>query len=144
MASIDEHHETSTDDSNYQINEIELHDLGTHFVELGERLKLVGRLTEDQTVPITGRNVAYMKNEHEEMSEDEVDQWVGDVRNRVRGTLTGLRDFRRDYERWQRLTAEFVLTKLGYTQREAAELLGVAASTINRWAQHPLRIEDYS
>ncbi len=144
MASTDEQHETDTDDSTYQINEIELRDLGAHFVELGERLKLVGRLTEDQTVPITGRDVVFMKNDYEEMSEVEVEEWVADVRKRIRGTLTGLRDFRRDYERWQRLTAEYVLTKLGYTQRDAAELLGVAASTINRWAQHPLRVEDYS
>lgn len=136
--------ETDADQPTYQIDEVELRDLGEHFVELGERLKLVGRLTEDQTVPVVDGTVRYARNIHEDMTEEEVDEWAADVRRRVRGTLTGLRDFRRDYERWQRLTAEYVLTRLGYTQREAAELLGVAASTINRWAQHPLPIQDYS
>jgi len=31
---------------------------------------------------------------------------------------------------------------MGYTQRDAALLLGVSVSTINRWAQNPLKIED--
>jgi predicted transcriptional regulator len=143
MASTDEQRETDGPESSYQIDEIELSDLGAHFVDLGERLKLVGQLTQEQSVPARSGNITYMRNEYEEMTEEEVAEWESDVRKRVRGTLTGLRDFRRDYERWQRLTAEYVLTRLGYTQREAAELLGVAASTINRWAQHPLPIEDY-
>lgn len=129
---------------NHQIDEIELRHLGEHFVELGEKLKAVGQLTENQSLPNTDGSTLYTDAANREMTEEEVQAWSAEVRGRVRKTLTGLRDFRRDYERWQRLTAEFALTRLNYTQRDTAELLGVAASTINRWAQHPLPTEDYS
>lgn len=58
----------------------------------------------------------------------------------VRQTLMGLAQFRRSYEYWERLIAEYAL-KSGLSQRQAAGYLGVAVSTINRWAQHPLNSE---
>lgn len=60
--------------------------------------------------------------------------------NAVRQTLIGLGQFRRSYDYWERLIAEFAL-KRGFSQRYAAAQLGVAVSTINRWAQHPLTNE---
>lgn len=144
MTSATAHDDPDTQGPKTQIDEIQLSDLGKHFVELGEKLQAVGRLTESQTMPVLDGKTVYARNVHEDMTMEEVIEWEADVRKRVRQTLTGLREFRRGYERWQRLTAEYALTQLGYTQRDTAELLGVAASTINRWAQHPLPIEDYS
>jgi hypothetical protein len=59
-----------------------------------------------------------------------------------RRALTTLRDFRRQYNRWERVIAEFALGKMAYSQRDAAKHLGVGVSTINRWAQHPLTVDE--
>jgi len=50
--------------------------------------------------------------------------------------------YRRNYHHWERVIAEFALAKMNYTQRDTAQLLGVGLSTINRWAQNPLPLED--
>ncbi len=57
-------------------------------------------------------------------------------------TLSGLKQFRRNYEYWERAIAEYALDKQGLSQRDVARYLGVAASTVNRWAQNPLEAQD--
>ncbi|QEE62330.1 helix-turn-helix domain-containing protein [Salinibacterium sp. dk2585] len=56
-------------------------------------------------------------------------------------TLSGLKRFRRSYEYTERAIAEYAL-HAGLSQRDVARYLGVAASTINRWAQNPLEAQD--
>lgn len=57
-------------------------------------------------------------------------------------TLSGLKQFRRNYEYWERAITEYALDKHGLSQRDVARYLGVAASTVNRWAQNPLEAQD--
>lgn len=134
---------TPADDSqtDLQIDEIELRDIGINLEELAKRLhqaaeRLKGRVLLDPSVN-------WAKNEHEEMTDTEVAEENAETRGAFRDTLKAMRTFRREYDRWERLTTEFALTRLGYSQRDAARELGVATSTVNRWAQHPLRVEDY-
>ena len=124
-----------------QIDEIDLRAIGESLIELSERLNAAGARVSTRI--LLDPNVSYMKNEYEEMTDAEVAESIGQTRAQFRSVLRALRSFRREYDRWERLTAEFALTRMGYSQREAAQELGVAASTINRWAQHPLKIEDY-
>lgn len=69
--------------------------------------------------------------------EEDIELANEEFESALRQTLMGLAQFRRSYEYWERLIAEFALKK-GLSQRQAAGYLGVAVSTINRWAQHPL------
>lgn len=71
---------------------------------------------------------------------DELDRRIEAVFIRA---LSGLKQFRRNYEYWERAIAEYALEKQGLSQRDAARYLGVAASTINRWAQNPLVTQEY-
>jgi|APMI01.1.fsa_nt_gi Trp operon repressor len=133
-------HEPEGEDAILKTDEVELGDLGRKLIDLGERLQKLGTLTEKKQV--LERGVIYVKNEHEELTEREVELEIADARFAMRETLKGLRDFRREYDYWERVVAEFALNRMGYTQRDAALLLGVSVSTINRWAQNPLKIED--
>jgi len=74
------------------------------------------------------------------MTEREVEVEIADTRYAMRETLEGLRKFRRNYDYWERLIAEFALAKMGYTQRDVAKYLGISLTTVNRWAQNPLTI----
>ncbi|QOD93522.1 hypothetical protein [Chryseoglobus sp. 28M-23] len=124
-----------------QIDEVDLRAIGESLIELSDRLNAAGaRISTRFLLDPSGE---YMKNEHEEMTPSEISDSNAQTRSQFRSVLRALRTFRREYDRWERLTAEFALTRMGYSQREAAQELGVAASTINRWAQHPLKIEDY-
>ena len=59
----------------------------------------------------------------------------------LRRTLAAMHEFRKSYDYWERVIAEFCL-KRGMTQRQVAGLLGVSTATINRWAQHPVTVGD--
>lgn len=75
---------------------------------------------------------------------EEIQKELGDeAKTALNKTLTGLRSFRREYDRWERVVAEYVMAKENYSQRDTAKLLGVGVSTINRWAQNPLKVQDY-
>lgn len=124
-----------------QLDEIEMRDLAEKLKELSAQLRAAGERIEGRFM--YDSNVTYMNNHWEEMSPEEVDDANARTRSEFRGMLRALRSFRREYDRWERLTAEYALEHMNYSQREAAQELGVAASTINRWAQHPLKIEDY-
>lgn len=125
-----------------QIDEVELRDIGRNLVELAERLRRAGALIEARQIAPLGP--LYHDANGLEMSDEEVAAENASTRVAFRDALNAMRDFRRGYNRWERLTAEYALTRMHYSQRDAANELGVAASTINRWAQHPLPIEDYS
>lgn len=127
----------------YQIQEVTLSDIGDALVELSARLREAGEKIQGKSIMIESGSISYMRNEFEEMSYEEVSEENRKTRAAFRSTLVALRQFRREYERWERLTAEYALDEMNYSQRDAAAALGVAASTINRWAQHPLKIEDY-
>ncbi|PPG42852.1 hypothetical protein [Rathayibacter sp. AY2B5] len=125
-----------------QIDEVELRDIGRNLVELAERLRRAGALIETRQIAPLGP--LYHDASGREMTDEEVTAENTSTRVAFRDALNAMRDFRRGYNRWERLTAEYALTRMNYSQRDAASELGVAASTINRWAQHPLPIEDYS
>lgn len=77
------------------------------------------------------------------MDEAEHEKLNREYRDALERTLTGLRQFRRNYDYWERAIAEYLLAHQGFTQRDTARLLGVGVSTINRWAQNPLQVQDY-
>lgn len=127
-----------------QLEEIELRDVGRTLIELGEQLQKIGELTKAKH--LIERGVSYSRDSegYDVMTEREVEMEIADTRFAMRETMAGLRKFRRSYVRWERLIAEFALTKMGYTQRDVAKYLGVSLTTVNRWAQNPLKIEDLS
>lgn len=122
-----------------QVEESTPADMAREFADLGAQLARLSDLLHNE-----GReHVNRMIHEHGDPDEDELEQMDRATRDDFRRALTALRSFRRDYYHWERVVAEYALTKMGYTQRDAAKALGVGLSTINRWAQHPIKIEDY-
>lgn len=139
-----EPNEPAQDDrARLQIDELDLDSLGRGLDAIARELqeaatRLFGRALLDE-------QAAYTKgdNPHDTMSEFEVMAENAETLAAFRSTLRSMRKFRRDYDRWERLAAEYALARMNYSQREVAQELGVATSTINRWSQHPLPIEDY-
>lgn len=125
----------------FQIDEVDLDGIGRGLDAIAKELqeaaaRLFGRsMLED--------GVTYFKDPYEAMTDYEVMAENGETQAAFRSTLRSMRKFRREYDRWERLTAEYALTRMNYSQREAAKELGVATSTINRWSQSPLTIEEY-
>jgi GrpB-like predicted nucleotidyltransferase (UPF0157 family) len=126
----------------HQIDEVDLRDIGLKLRELADRLRDAGALIEERSMLEPG--TVYVKDHFEDMTDFDVASENASTRAAFRDALRAMREFRRSYNRWERLTAEYALTRMQYSQRDAATELGVAASTINRWAQHPLVVEDYS
>lgn len=127
----------------FAIDEIDLNDLGARLVELGEQLQQIGDYTRNQFVP--KKDASYV-----EPGEDGEDgeysgpgtsgyQLFQSAKGDMRRTLRALRRYRRSYSHWERLAVELALTRLEFTQREVAKDLGVGLSTVNRWAQNPLK-----
>jgi len=117
-----------------QIDELGLFDIGQRLIELGEQLAAVGKHNDERSIRSAIRMI-------EETGDDDL---IRDTDERIdegmRRTLVGLREFRRSYDYWERVTAEYMLSKRGFTQRDVARLLGVSTATINRWAQHPVEV----
>lgn len=113
------------------------------FSEIGERLRDLGHQLIAIADNTDGKNIR-MELDHLDRRDNPFDAMEADRISTlaIRSTLTGLGAFRRDYANWERLVVEFALTHHGITQRDAARLLGVGLSTVNRWAQHPLTYED--
>jgi GrpB-like predicted nucleotidyltransferase (UPF0157 family) len=130
------------DETGNQIDEVELSDLGRGLVEIAEDLQAAGAQLQGRS--LLDANVSYTRHGQDDMTELQIESENARTRAAFHDTLKALRNFRREYNRLERLSAEYALTRLGYSQRDAAQTMGVAASTINRWAQHPLQIEDYS
>jgi transcriptional regulator with GAF, ATPase, and Fis domain len=130
----------NADDISYQVDEVERIDLADTLRELSEQLQRAADLMHN-------------RQQHTELSErhahgaepDEYEQLALEAKSadEFRRALTTLREFRRQYGRWERVIAEYALGKMNYTQRDAAKYLGVGVSTINRWAQHPLTVDEH-
>lgn len=127
------------------VDGIALRDIGQTLMELGRQLSEVGKISEQPDDDATLQAVF-----GDQLDENSPEAFRAEmVRERAASdamtrTLMGLQSFRRGYEHWERLTAEYAMTKQGFTQRRTASLLGVAVSTVNRWSQHPLTDDDAS
>jgi Trp operon repressor len=118
-----------------QVEELNFFDVGRTLQELAAQLRGVADL-------IDNGEVRRLFEQAEEIGVVEAYEEADRVSNeRFERTLTGLRSFRRNYDYWERVIAEYALTRQNMTQREVARLLGVSAATINRWAQHPVAVE---
>lgn len=119
-----------------QVDELDFSDVGRTLKELTDQLRGVTDL-------LAGGDLAKAWETAERVGVAEAYEDAESLSNaRFSQTLSGLRSFRRNYDYWERAIAEFALTKQNMTQREVARLLGVSTATINRWAQHPLVIEE--
>lgn len=122
-----------------QVEESTPADMAREFADLSNQLARLSDLLFNE-----GREAANrMILRDGDPTEEDFEAMDRESRHHFRRALIGMRSFRRDYYYWERVVAEYALTKMGYTQRDAAKALGVGLSTINRWAQHPLKIEDY-
>lgn len=120
-----------------QVDEVTFLDVGAHLVQLAEQLKTVGELVDSP-------RIRQLERDFEEHGLEEIQRLLSEeAKIALNKTLTGLRSFRREYDRWERVVAEYVMAKENYSQRDTAKLLGVGVSTINRWAQNPLKVQDY-
>ncbi|GAB3574601.1 hypothetical protein GCM10027406_04870 [Leifsonia lichenia] len=128
-------------DPELQVDEVDRSDLAEKLSQLSEQLQRAAELLYNRTRADSLSERHFHGDEPDDYEQIQLDQKSADE---FRRTLTTLRDFRRTYGRWERVIAEFALTKMNYTQRDAAKLLGVGVSTINRWAQHPLRIDEHN
>lgn len=129
--------ERDEDQTVLQVDEVKFSEVGERIVELGNQLIAVGNLI-DNAARRAALNEAYLHG-----ATEVIEHLESKASDAFRRTLMGLRSFRRDYAQWERIVVEYALTKQGYTQRDTAKLLGVGVSTVNRWAQNPLHVEDY-
>jgi len=111
-------------------------DVGYRLRELAEQLSAVADLIDDPKLHEAGQK-AYEHGHEAAIAEHDTE-----LDRRFRRTMSGLGAYRRNYHHWERVIAEFALTQMNYTQRDTAQLLGVGLSTINRWAQNPVKLED--
>lgn len=120
-----------------QVDEVSFYEVGERLVDLGTELQRVGHEMDSDRL----RQLERELREHGlDAIIEELDTSTDMALHR---TLTGLRTFRREYDRWERLVAEYVMAKHNYTQRDTAKHLGVGVSTVNRWAQNPLKVQEY-
>ena len=131
-----EDNEPTDDASGLAVDEVEFFDVGKRLGELADQLRTVAKLIDNDDL--------YEQNAmvYTHGSVTAIDRYEEDTNAALRRTLSGLRAYRRNYSYWERVIAEYAL-KRGYTQRDTAHLLGVGVSTINRWAQNPLLIDEY-
>lgn len=118
-----------------QVDELNFYDVGRTIQELAAQLRGVADLIDN------GELRRLLDDAMRYGSSAAVEETENLANERFERTLTGLRSFRRNYDYWERVIAEYALTKQEMTQREVARLLGVSTATINRWSQHPLAIE---
>lgn len=119
------------------VDDLDLSDIGQSLIDLGEQLQKIGA--------VTGKKESWdPRQELWESAQNEFEQLRiesqrrDEIHDAMTKTLAGLRMFRGNYDYWERVAAEYALTRLNFTQRRTATLLGVGLSTINRWAQHPV------
>jgi DNA-binding NtrC family response regulator len=118
------------------VDGLQWRDVGIRLRELSEQLRAVADYVDDKVLEEEGRQA------YEHGHAGAIDEYEAETERRFRRTLSGLGTYRRNYHHWERVIAEFALAKMNYTQRDTAQLLGVGLSTINRWAQNPLPLED--
>ncbi|MBG6054905.1 hypothetical protein IWX81_001316 [Salinibacterium sp. CAN_S4] len=117
--------------------ELNCGDVGARMRELSQQSWAVAELIDDARFADDGRKG------HKYGHEESMKKYETEMRERFRRTVSGMRAYRRNYNSRELVVAEYALTKMNYTQRDAAALLGVGVSTINRWAQNPLPIDEY-
>lgn len=123
----------------FQVDEVDRIDLADKLQDLSEQLQRAAELFYNRTRADELGERHLHGAEPDEWEQVKIDAQEADE---FRRALTTLREFRRQYGRWERVIAEYALGKENYTQRDAAKYLGVGLSTINRWAQHPLTVEE--
>lgn len=115
------------------------------FAQLGE---IIEALADDLHAVATRAEAKELKREMNNLQDRDwaIDDVQEEYNRRTAAvmirTLSGLKRFRRNYEYWERAIAEYALKNEGLSQRDAARYLGVAGSTINRWAQNPLKPQE--
>jgi hypothetical protein len=123
--------EENSADTVFPVDVLALGDIGDQPKTLADQLAAISKHTER-------RNFRALEKAYDLSGDDEYAEQLSEMQEiAIRQTLMGLAQFRRSYDYWERLVAEYAL-KNGFSQRQAAGHLGVAVSTINRWAQHPL------
>lgn len=131
--------DSSADETRLQLDEVDRIDIADKLRDLSEQLQRAADLVYNQ------QRAADLRERYEHGAEpDEYEQVALNAKSsdEFRRALTTLREFRRQYGRWERVIAEFALGRMNYTQRDAAKFLGVGLSTVNRWAQHPLTVDE--
>ncbi len=126
----------SDDGPELAVDGLQWSDVGTRLRELSEQLRAVADYIDDKKLDEEGRQA------YEHGHDGAIAECEAETERRFRRTLSGLGTYRRNYHHWERVIAELALAKMNYTQRDTAQLLGVGQSTIDRWAQNPLRLED--
>ncbi len=110
-------------------------DVGRQLADLAQRLAAAATHTNSPELRKQVKEVAEIGDES--LYADLEDDFTEGLRR----TLAAMHEFRKSYDYWERVIAEFSL-KRGMTQREVAGLMGVSTATINRWAQHPVTVGD--
>ena len=131
----------NTTSSDTEIEIVSLTDIAFRFEQLGRDLDNASKSLRVR--PARQRQLDAMEAQGVDFS-DLPEDGAAFARERaddLRRALLALGSFRREYSRWERLLTEYALTRQNLTQRDAAKLLGVGLSTVNRWAQHPLQVE---
>jgi transcriptional regulator with XRE-family HTH domain len=118
--------------------EVTFGQLGALIESLSEQLATVANRAEASDVKRDTQAI----NTHGIDDPDVIDELNRRTEAVIIRTLSGLKQFRRNYDYWERAIAEYSLETQGLSQRDVARYLGVAASTINRWAQSPLEAQD--
>ena len=92
-----------------------LRDIGQSFIEPGGQLRKVGDLTERQRFDLRRELYEWPLNsiEREQAELDRQDE----VRDAMTKTPAGLRKLRGNYDYWERVAAQYALTRLSFTQR---------------------------
>jgi hypothetical protein len=129
--------ETMDDETDRALSEVELADIGQTLVTLGQQLIAIGKAAHDVREQPDDIERARNELDHWEF-EAYLDKHHQSRQDAIVRTLTGMNSFRRSYSHWERLTVEYALDRMNFTQRRVSTLLGVALGTVNRWAQHPL------
>ena len=127
--------ERPEDEPELRVDQMYTMDVGRQLAELAQRLSAAATHTNSPELRKTVRTITEFGDEsHQADLED-------DFTEGLRRTLAAMHEFRKSYDYWERVIAEFCL-KRGMTQRQVAGLLGVSTATINRWAQHPVTVSD--
>lgn len=122
----------------YARDEISFDQLGNLLEEMAEELQSIAQRAKDADVERLHRELDLMDYPEVEIYE-EINRRVGATTVR---TLGGLKRFRRNYEYYERAIAEWALSNDQLSQRDVARYLGIGLSTVNRWAQNPLKAQD--
>ena len=121
-----------------QVDQVDLPDIGKMMTELGAQLRDAGTRVSD----LPGSPYYVQPDGTPLLSPNEQEEWGLLTDGALRALMVSLRRFRRSYDYWERVTAEFAMKRRHLSQRETAKLLGIGVATTNRWAQEPVGFSD--